>query len=211
MCTSVVAHLDSTFVDGKGVYMRWIAGNDEQMAYHKVYRRLAESEKTWTLIRRCDADSVKRTGNMIEVFDHPKENSYEEYAYAVESFNFSDVSSGLSLQYLTRFTGERIFDMPIKLEGVYDNSRKETRLAWEVDGENANAIAKDWFFCVWRKGKGDSRFKFLMSVEPNERMFNDFLLHPGEEAEYFIQIQMEDGRASKPSNVVKVKSEEIRD
>lgn len=197
-----VAHLDSSYVDAKGVYMRWIAGDDEQMAYHKVYRRLAGSEKNWTLIRRCDADSVKQAGDAIVILDHPKENSYEEYAYAVESFNYSDVSSGLSLQFVTRFIGDPVFPLPIKLGATYDYDKKVTRLAWELEQVPEG---KDWYFCIWRKGPEDERFMFLLSAEPDDRMFTDSLLDEGETAEYFIQIQMEDGRESEPSNVVSVK------
>ena len=195
-----VAHLDSAYVDGKGVYMRWIAGNDEQMAYHKVYRRLV-SEKEWTLIRLCDADSVKLAGDVIELKDHPKENSYGQYAYAVESFNYSHVSSGLSMQYLTRFTGDPVFKLPIKLSGYYDKDKKMTKLAWEAD---KLPEGKDWYFCIWRKGAQDDRFMFLLSAEPDERDFSDRLLQAGENAEYFIQIQMEDGRESEPSNTITV-------
>lgn len=198
-----VAHLDSAFVDGNGVYMRWVAGNDAQMAYHHVYRRLVESEDKWTLIRRCDADSVKQTGDIIELLDHPKENSYEEYAYAVESFNYSDVSSGLSLQFVTRFTGDPVFSLPIKLLGDYDARNKMTKLAWELDKAPEGS---DWYFCIWRKGPKDDRFKFLISADPDENSFTDYLLSEGETAEYYIQIQMEDGRESEQSNIVTIKA-----
>ena len=196
-----VAHLDSAYVDGKGVYMKWVAGNDEQMAYHKVYRKLLESDKEWTLIKVCDADSVKAANDFIEFIDKPKENSYEEYVYAIESFNYSDISSGLSLQYITRYTGDLVFSADIKLHGRYDSEKNMTKLAWESTKLPAG---KDWFFCIWRKGPEDDRFKFLMSADPDEREFTDYLLNAGETAEYYIQIQMEDGRESEPSNVVSI-------
>lgn len=196
-----MAHLDSAYVDGKGVYMKWVAGNDEQMAYHKVYRKLLESDKEWTLIKVCDADSVKAANDFIEFIDKPKENSYEEYVYAIESFNYSDISSGLSLQYITRYTGDLVFSADIKLHGRYDSEKNMTRLAWESTKLPAG---KDWFFCIWRKGPEDDRFKFLLSADPDEREFTDYLLNAGETAEYYIQIQMEDGRESEPSNVVSI-------
>lgn len=198
-----VAHLDSAYVDGKGVYMKWVAGNDEQMAYHKVYRKLIDTDKTWTLIKVCDADSVKAANDFIEILDKPKENSYEEYVYAIESFNYSDISSGLSLQYVTRFTGDPVFPVSIKLHGDFDSDRKMTKLAWE---SSDLPEGKDWYFCIWRKGPEDDRFMFLMSAEPDERDFSDFLLRAGQTAEYYIQIQMEDGRESVPSNVVNIKA-----
>ena len=174
--------------------------DSRQRRADKVYRRLV-SEKEWTLIRLCDADSVKLAGDVIQLNDHPKENSYEQYAYAVESFNYSHVTSGLSLQYLTRFTGVPVFKLPIKLSGYYDKDKKMTKLAWEAD---KLPEGKDWYFCIWRKGAQDKRFMFLLSAEPDERDFSDRLLQAGENAEYFIQIQMEDGRESEPSNTITV-------
>lgn len=197
-----VAHIDSTAVNGKGVYMRWICGDDEQLAYHYVLRRL-ESQNEWTLLRVCNADSVKANKNTIELTDVPKANSDEEYIYAVESFNYSDVSSGLSLQFCTRFTGDAVFSHPIRLFATFDESKKATRLVWEIDNEPPG---DDWYFCIWRQGEGDDRFKFLLSAEAKERDFTDFLLEPGQTAHYYIQIQMEDGRESEPSNYVTIKA-----
>jgi hypothetical protein len=199
-----VAHIDSTNVSGSGIFMRWIAGTDQQMAYHNVYRRLM-SDKEWTVLRRCDADSVKANNNYIDLFDVPKVNSRDEYVYAIESFNYSGISSGLSLQYITRFTGDAVFDTPITLYGGYEEDKHMTRLAWEV---NQLPEGKDWYFCVWRQGPDDERFQFLLSAEPGERDFTDYLLRPGQTAHYYVQIQMEDGRESKPSNIVTIKAPE---
>ena len=198
-----VAHLDSSYVDGKGVFMRWIAGSDEQIAYHNVYRRLIDSDKEWTLLRRCDGDSVKACNDYIDLTDVPKPNSDEEYVYAVESFNYSGISSGLSLQFCTRFTGDAVFEQPIKLFASYEAEKNQTRLVWEADNVPEG---KDWYFCVWRQGPDDDRFKFLLSAEPSERDFTDYLLQPGETAHYYVQIQMEDGRESEPSNIVTIKA-----
>lgn len=199
-----VAHIDSTHVDGNGIFMRWIAATDEQMAYHHVYRRLI-SEKEWTLLRRCDADSVKACNYRIDLMDVPKVNSREEYVYAVESFNYSGISSGLSLQFVTRFTGENVFNQPITLYASYDENKHKTQLAWEIE---KTPEGSDWYFCVWRQGPDDDRFQFLLSAEPHERDFTDYLLRPGQKARYYVQIQMEDGRESKPSNIVTIKAPE---
>ena len=199
------AHLDSSYVDGKGIFMRWIVGSDEQSAYHNVYRKLLESDKEWTLLRRCDGDSLRAVNYTIDVFDTPDVRSDEEYVYAVESFNYSGISSGLSLQYIVRYTGEPVFSIPMKLYGDYDNEAKMTKLVWEADNLPKG---NDWYFCVWRMGPDDDRFKFLMSVASDEREFTDYLLRSGESAQYFIQVQMNDGRESEPSNIVTIKAPE---
>lgn len=198
-----VAHLDSSYVDGKGIYMRWIAGSDEQAAYHNIYRRLIDSEKEWTLLRRCDGDSVRAADCRIDITDTPNPNFSEEYVYAVETFNYSGISSGLSLQFCTRFQGEAVFSTPLRLYAAYDQEKGETRLAWE--GDNLPQ-GKDWYFCIYRQGQDDDHPKFLLSAQPDEREFADYLLEDGETAHYYIQIQMEDGRESEPSNIVSIKA-----
>lgn len=199
------AHLDSTIVSGKGIYMRWIAGNDEQMDYHLVLRR-RESSKEWKVLYRCDADSVKANNDAIELMDTPDASAREQWVYAVESFNYSGVSSGLSLQYMVRFDGEKLFSWPIRLHGTYDPQEKETRLAWEMDANPP--YSGEWYFCIYRQGPDDDMPKFLMSAQPEERAFSDFLLRNGEQASYYIMIQYADGRASEPSNRVTVKGQE---
>lgn len=196
-----VAHLDSAAVNGEGVFMRWICGDDEQLAYHHVLRRL-ESKDEWTLLRRCDADSVKALEDVLELFDTPDVSATEQWVYAVESFNYSDVSSGLSLQFMASFDGERLFTWPIRLSGTYREEDGETRLAWEMDADPP--YSGEWYFCIYRKGPGDDLPQFLLSAEPSDRFFNDFLLQPGETAEYYIFIQYPDGRASEPSNTISV-------
>lgn len=194
------AHLDSASVNGQGVYMRWIAGNDELVAYHHVLRR-KESQHEWTLLQRCDADSVKAQGNIITIVDTPDASINEQWVYAVESFNYSKVSS-LSLQYLVRFEGEKLFSWPIKLMGAYQAEQHETRLAWEMEANPP--YSGEWYFCIYRKGPEDKAPKFLMSADAGDRDFSDRLLQAGESASYYIMIQYADGRCSRPSDTITV-------
>jgi hypothetical protein len=78
----------------------------------------------------------------------------------------------------------------------------ETRLAWDM--QQTPSGEGEWYFCVYRKGPADAHPQFLLSVQPDERSFSDRLLHPGEQAEYYLVIQYSDGRCSEPSNIVKV-------
>lgn len=196
-----VAHIDSAAVDGRRVFMRWIVGSDEQMAYHHVLRR-REDQRQWTLLKRCDADSLKALANHLELTDTPTVNTTYHWVYAVESFNYSNVSSGLSVQYMTRFLGERQFASPVRLFGNYLKEDHETRLAWEMDAQPP--YSGEWYFCIYRQGPDDIRPKFFISADPDERAFSDYLLQPGQTARYYITIQYPDGRESQPSNIVEV-------
>ena len=198
------AHIDSAHVDDKAVYMRWVTSNEAQVAYHHVLRRL-ESQKEWTLLRRCDADSVKAAGNAIIVRDVPPVSGKSHWVYAVESFNYSNVSSGLSLQFVVDFNGEKVFQWPMKLLGSFDAKNNETRLAWELPNGKP-PYDGDWYFCIYRQGPDDKSPQFLLSAEPGDRSFSDYLLRPGQQARYYIMIQYADGRQSQPSEVITVKA-----
>ena len=47
-------------------------------------------------------------------------------------------------------------------------------------------------------------FEYLISEDINEPLHSNRLLSPGETAEFYVKLLYSDGRASKPSNIVKV-------
>lgn len=197
------AHIDSVWVDQtKGISMRWICSNEEQISHHVLKRRMAGKGNVWKNIATFDGDSVRKQRNILNIFDVPEYNRSNRYEYAIESYSYAGITSGLSLVYSVKFEGEIVFSWPIKLTGAYDKRKRETKIAWETDGKLP--YKGEWYFCIYRKGSKERTFGFLMSAAPDERMFNDYLLRPGESAEYYITIQFADGRESKPSNIVKV-------
>ena len=206
MIQPAVPHIDSVWVDQvKGIRMRWACSNEQQISHHVLRRRLANA-KTWTVIGVYNGDSLREAGNMVDVMDIPEYVRRNRYEYAMESFSYAGISSGLSLVYSTRFEGERIFKWPIKLIGDYDEKEKKTKIAWETD---TNLPYKgEWYFCVYRKGPKDKRHQFLMSVRPDERVFQDHLLSAGQSAEYFVRIRYKDGRLTTDSNIIVVTAPE---
>lgn len=195
-------HIDTLWVDRvKGINMRWVCSNEQQISHHVLKRRVANA-KEWTTIGVYNADSIRQAGNMLNVTDVPEYMRRNRYEYAMESFTFAGISSGLSLVYSTRFEGEHVFDWKIKLIGMYDEKNKKTKIVWETD---KNLPYKgDWYFCIYRKGPKDRRHKFLMSANSDALTFQDNLLSPGETAEYFVRIRYRDGRVTTNSNVVTV-------
>ena len=209
MLKPAVAHIDSVWVDQlKGIHMRWVCSNEQQISHHILMRKLAGA-KEWKIVGVYNGDSLRKAGNIIEVVDIPEYVRRSRYEYAMESFSYAGISSGLSLIYSTRFEGERVFEWPIKLVGVYDEKNKKTKIAWETD---KNLPYKgEWYFCVYRKGSKDKRHKFLMSVSANDMMFQDYLLSPGESAEYFVRIRYKDGRSTTDSNIIVVTAPQKND
>ena len=202
MIIPAVPHIDSLWVDQtKGINMRWACSNEQQISHHILKRRVAGTEK-WDILGIFKAENVRAAGNLLQLCDVPKYNRRKKYEYVMESVSFAGISSGHSLVLSVKFAGPNVFDWPIKLSGAYHEKNHETRLAWEMNDKLP--YEGDWYFCVYRKGRKDDRHKFLMSVKSTERSFSDYLLRPGETAEYYIMIQFEDGRSTKPSNIITV-------
>ncbi len=209
MIKPAVPHIDSVWVDQvKGVRMRWACSNEQQISHHVLMRRLANA-KEWTTVAIYDGDSLRNAGNMVDIIDVPEYVRRNRYEYAMESFTYAGISSGLSLVYSTRFEGERVFEWPIKLIGHYDERNKTVKIVWET---NKNLPYKgEWYYCVYRKGPNDKKHKFLMSVNSDALMFQDNLLSAGESAEYFVRIRYKDGRATTDSNIVVVTAPKAKD
>lgn len=206
MIQPAVPHIDSVWVDQvKGIRMRWACSNEQQISHHVLMRRLAGAKK-WTVIGVYNGDSLRAAGNLVDVMDVPEYVRRNRYEYAMESFSYAGISSGLSLIYSTRFEGERRFEWNIKLIGDYDVKAKQTKIAWET--ETPLPYKGEWYFCIYRQGPKDKRPQFLMSAKAEDRVFQDYLLAPGQSATYYVKIKYADGRETTPSNTVTVTAPE---
>ena len=195
-----VAHLDSAHVGSDDVFMRWIAGSDEMISHHVIYRK-KESDKGWSIIAAFHGDSVAANGYCMDIYDKPVVDRKNRYQYAVETFNLWGISSGLSQIYSARVRGKNIVDVEIKAFAAYDEKSGEGRIAWEVGDI---PVSTPYFYCIYRKGKDDDNFVYMTNVDSRERSYTDVRTRPGETAEYYVSIQFEDGRSTRNSNVVTV-------
>ena len=191
---------DSIYFDDNVIRIWWVASNEANVKWHRVFRKL-ENDKAWTLLKEIDADTVQMSRFMIE--DRPEYVQDQRYYYAIETLNMMGSSSGLSMKQGILFNGPRVLDIPIKLYGDFDKKNGENRLAWETGKIPAKA---PFHYCVYRKGPKDEDFKFLLSAKSDTPSFADRLSRPGEVAEYYVSIRFKDGRSSQPSNTVKIKA-----
>lgn len=193
--------LVSNDIDEERVHLEWVASNEADLHYHRLFRKL-EGESLWTLLAVFDADSVTAAGDMIIYDDRPDAvRNGKRYFYAMETYNLSGCSSGLSKLHPFYFEGSSIVDVPIRLEGAYDKSTGMTKIAWELNKKPADG---SYYFCIFRRGAADKNFEFLISAQPDEFSNSDYLLSPGESADYYVQIHYDDGRDSARSNIVTV-------
>lgn len=199
-----VPHLDRSSHDDRGMHMRWVVGKDADMDYHLLLRRLG-TEGEWQVMARWDADSLAQAKTWaVQVDDNPSYDRRERYYYMVESHNASPYTSqSLAVSWLHQ--GPKFLDIPVRLSGGYVESEKMVRLVWEADALSLAQIGTDYYYCVFRKGPGDTKFKYMYNVSSDTLEYTDPTLRKGEEAEYYVSIRFTDGRESRESNVVKVK------
>ena len=197
----VVAHIDSSWVDDNGIHMRWITSAEHFVSHHLVWRRL-HTDKEWTLIAVCNADSLADYDYELMLHDKPEYSREARYDYAIETISYSGVSSEKSLAYSVRWEGDAVFALPLKLYGEYLEDKQETRLVWEMPQQPP--YKGRWYFCIFRQGPDDKAPTFLISAAKDDRIFSDRLLDPGQQASYFIRVKYADGRQSEDSNTVTV-------
>lgn len=200
-------HLDTAWVDRSGIHMDWVTGLDADMYYHRIYRKL-EGEKTWNLIAVVTAEDVLKAdpSGVIHVTDKPLANNSLYYEYMVVSFNRSEIASEPSLVFSARFADFSEADLAIKALGRYDATNGEVKLTWSHN--DVDVKATPYYYCVYRKGKGEADFTFLCSAEPDMPLHTDELLVPGESADYYVVVRFVDGRRSMPSNIVTITAPE---
>ena len=197
----VVAHIDSSWVDADGIHMRWITSAEHFVSHHLVWRRL-HTDKEWTLLAVCNADSLADYDYELMLHDKPEYSREARYDYAIETISYSGVSSEKSLAYSVRWEGDAVFALPLKLYGEYLEDKQETRLVWEMPQQPP--YKGRWYFCIFRQGPDDKAPTFLISAAKDDRIFSDRLLDPGQQASYFIRVKYADGRQSEDSNTVTV-------
>lgn len=182
--------------------MRWYPSPEPDVLSYHVYRRL-EGEESWEMILKLSPDSL--VNNRLYIVDAPAPNMNKRYYYAVETFNRSGLSSGMSVQTSFLFKGEVVLPIEIKLFGQFNEETKKAQLAWEINGLTED-IRKDAYLVISRKRNTDEFFRFLKSVSVNDAHTTDHKLNPGEVAEYEIRLRTNEGRFSPYSNVVKVEN-----
>ena len=191
---------DSVYSDDQVIRITWIGSAEADVKWHRVYRRL-EGEQRWTLLAVVDADQL--TNHKFTVEDRPPYDQKRRYYYAVETLDVLGCSSGLSFQKSFLFQGPRILDIPVKLMGEYVRDRDEARLTWDIGSIPEDC--SDYYYVIYRKSEADDDFRFLLSRPKDDVVFADRSLGKGQQAQYYVFIQFDDGRRSHHSDIVTIK------
>lgn len=192
--------IDTSWVTQDSIYMRWVISPEKDLDKVRVFRRLS-NEAQWTMIQTYYQDEVNGKST-IEVVDRPEPNQTQRYYYAIEAINMTGVSTGLSMQTCYLFQGQRMFDVPIKLDGGWREDKKRVVLAWDAPEELP--IVAPYHYVLSRQLEGEDFFRPYRSIKSDQRSFEDRRMKPGESTVYRLEILFEDGRRTTPSNEVKV-------
>lgn len=192
--------IDTSWVTTDSIYMRWVISPEKDLDKVRVFRRLS-NESQWTMIQTFYQEDVNGKST-LEVVDRPAPNQTIRYYYAIEAINMTGVSTGLSMQTCYLFQGQRIFDVPIKLDAQWREDKGRVFIAWEAPEELP--IVAPYHFVLSRQLEGEDFFRAYRSIKRDQNSFEDRRMKPGESTVYRLEILFEDGRRTTPSNEVKV-------
>ena len=192
---------DSAWQTDSTVHMRWFATSAADVDRFYVYRRI-EGTQTSDLIQVLPADSI-RNGHLY-VTDSPQRHPTLRYYYGIRTTNTTGVSSDLSFEIPFLFKGATLLPIDITIDGTYRKDIGKIILGWKV-GKLDTDILRTGYFCIYRKRKKDTFFRFLESVAIDQRTTTDRDIPAGESAEYKIRIRTSDGRLSPLSSSISVR------
>lgn len=204
-----LCHLDRIWDDGSDdhINVSWWASADPDVDFFRVFRR-KEMERgaevpdsAWTMIAWLPADSI--IDGKIRVTDYVERDPLHRYVYAVETFNRTGISSGLSNQHGIMHRGSRLIPVELKLEGAYRQDDRAAVLTWKMGDLKNEYLELEPYICIYRRME-DEIFRFLTSVNIRTTTYDDYSLPKGKEADYQIRIRLNDGRFSPLSNDVHV-------
>ena len=192
--------IDTSWVTKDSIYMRWVISPEKDLDKVRVFRRLS-NESQWTMIRTYYHDQVNGKPT-LEVIDRPTPNQTIRYYYAIEAINMTGVSTGLSMQVCYLFQGQRVFDVPLKLDASWREDKGYVILAWDAPEELP--IVAPYHFVLSRQLEGENFFRPYRSIKSDKSSYEDRRIKPGESTVYRLEILFEDGRSTTPSNEVKI-------
>lgn len=192
--------IDSVWQEEKHVYMRWFKAQNVDVKMYRLFRKL-DSATEWTLIRTIDPESID--GNFILIDDEADFVVDDMLVYAMETVNFTGMTSGLSMPVRLKHWGPAIRDIAVELKGKYLTDQKCVELSWTVPGD-----CPDDYYLVVSSDRGksgdDAPFRRILSVSSDQNTCRVHWLKRGETARFYVEIYWRDRSRGVPSNMVTI-------
>ena len=184
-----VSSLLDTRNNADSVFISWTKSGSSDAALYRIYRK-PENKTEWTLVKELEAHEIDDT---IEFCDAPGIGSWN---YAIEVIDESGLLSEPSSIVPCRIYGKVVQEIPINITGKYNEKEKQVELKWSTNYD------KEFYYDLYRKVGNDTEFRIVQKFGKRSKEYTDFTAQPGETAEYYIQMMLENGRRSEPSEVI---------
>lgn len=180
--------------DEENVYITWAASPANDVLVYRIFRKPASSED-WVLIKMLQREEVD---GQIDFADTPPP-SQKRWQYVMEVIDESGLSSGMSKVLSFRVRGKRELAIPIELAAAYDEESQLVKADWRYSCSEPHYV-------VLYRGFDGAEPTAVRSLEPSVTSYADQLDAGSTSVQYYVQIYLQDGRRSLPSNAVTLKT-----
>lgn len=181
--------------DEENVYITWAASPANDVLVYRIFRKAADDDE-WQLVKMLQRDEVD---GQIDFTDSPPA-SQKRWQYVVEVLDESGLSSGMSKVLSFRVRGKRELAIPIELAAAYDKESQLVKANWRYSCSEPHYV-------VLYRGFNGAEPMAVRSLEPSVTSYADQLDAGSTSVQYYVQICLQDGRRSLPSNAVTLKTD----
>ena len=194
-----VAPIVDRFSQGSdSVLIFWTTSPSEDVDRYCIYRKPRGSVR-WELIRTIQAVDVAGK-ELIRFVDRPAPSD-RPYSYCIEALDSANLSSGRSGELSVHITGSMVVPMDIKLSAKKVKKSDDIQLSWKYDYKGKQEPRG----LIWRR-IGDGQWEVVADFTDQQSAWVDRTVPDSKsKIQYYIVVELGNGRFSTPSNVVEIK------
>ena len=180
------------------VLIFWTTSPSEDVDRYCIYRKPRGSVR-WELIRTIQTIDVAGK-ELIRFVDRP-DPSDRPYSYCIEALDSANLSSGRSGELSVHITGSMVVPMDIKLSAKKVKKSDDIQLSWKYDYKGKQEPRG----LIWRR-IGDGQWEVVADFTDQQSAWVDCTVPDSKsKIQYYIVVELGNGRFSTPSNVVEIK------
>ncbi|MBQ9638980.1 MAG: hypothetical protein IJV22_05440 [Bacteroidales bacterium] len=193
-----VCVLESLNQSGDSIELEWRPSVSTDVEMYYVYRR-PKGAAQWENVALISPEDVLPGHNIF--FGERLTPSVHPYTYCIEAIDSARNSSGLAGHALVTVSENKVVEASIKLKANYDSKKKHVELSWKTDFTDR----KDFYGVVYRSDNGGA-FHDIGTFRRDETTYVDHSVPASSQCTYYIQMKLQRGRHTTPSNEVLVKT-----
>lgn len=180
------------------VTVRWLRSVSDDVEKYYIYRKFREAAQ-WEWLATKHSEDFGQDGILVFV-DMPTPDP-KAYSYCIEAVDSAGNVSGMEGQAVILVEESPLVNLKIKLKASYSKDPKGVKLEWnyQYDGK------KDYYGVILRSVDG-GEFRDIATFKRGETSFLDVTAPQKSNVEYYIQLQLGQGRHSSPSDHASAKT-----